>query len=176
MNFKFILPLAGSMLVSSLAFAQSVSSATQSLSATTTIWQPLRITNARDLAFGDIFSDVSAGTVTVDPATGTTTQTGGATVSLLPGHASPLSGQITITGQKNKAFTLVLPNDNVAKLTDGNTADDMGLTAFTPFSTTSTSNLGPGGSTIINIGAMLTLKPSQPQGAYSTNFPVTVTY
>ncbi|HEY3348630.1 MAG TPA: DUF4402 domain-containing protein [Thermoanaerobaculia bacterium] len=127
----------------------------------------ISLTKNADLAFGDLTSGATAGTVRIAP-NGNRTRTGGVTLLASPVGAASFTVS-TPTGSRN--YTIVLPGS--ATLTSGG-GFTMTVNAFT--STPSGSGKTNGGTLqqTLTVGATLQVGANQRPGTYSGTFLVTV--
>ncbi|MBN8485317.1 MAG: DUF4402 domain-containing protein [Sphingomonadales bacterium] len=165
-------------LISAPAQAQTV---TSNAVAQAVIVEPASLVKVRDLDFGGIAAQPTAGTVTVNPNTGACTATGGVISVGNCGYAEfggqgvrrmrmriTLPTTITLTGPGGatmtaNTFTLGLAPDIVQVPSPGNSppryeiASNSGIFTF-------------------RVGARLNVGTNQPPGVYNGNFVVTVQY
>jgi len=118
------------------------------------------------LAFGRAVV-TSEGTVVVSPE-GDRTSTGG--VTLIGGSASATS--FTVTGDVDRAYSITLSDP--ATLSSG--SGSMTVDTFTFSPTSSSWNLGAGGSQTVHVGATLHVGGSQAQASYTGTYSITVAY
>jgi hypothetical protein len=138
--------------------------------ASAVIITPIDITKNTDLAFGNIISSGTAGTVTVDFANART-QTNGATFPTVPGTVS--SAQFTVTGFSGSVYSITLPADNAVQLEDAaEIGDNMNLTDFVHNAT----EVLTGGQEVFQVGATLQVGVNQAAGTYLGSFNVIVNY
>lgn len=127
----------------------------------------LTIVATQDLAFGK-FAAAAGGSVTVSPA-GARSKSGGVVlVSSGPGNAALFS----VTGDPGATYAVSLPSASALTRVGGAT---MTVNTFTS-SPATTGVLGAGGSQTLAVGATLSVGSSQPVGAYTGTFDVTVNY
>ncbi len=161
---KVVLGLAAAaMFGTTSVYAQSQ---TGNVTATATVQQPINVTGAINLAFGNVFPGV-AKVIAVNAAG---------------------AGRFDVTGQASTPMllTFVLP----ANLTSGvnnlpigtwtghhNTVNaPTGGTNFTPSAGTTNSTFSAGGTLFVFVGATVTPAANQAAGAYSGTVQMTVTY
>jgi hypothetical protein len=161
---KVLVGLAASALLATVtAHAQSQ---TGGVSALAQVQQPINVTGAVDLDFGNVFPGVNK-TIGVAAAT---------------------AGRFDVTGQASTPvlISFVLP----ANLTSGgnnlpigtwtghhNTANSpAGGSNFTPSAATTNSTFGAGGTLFVFVGASVTPATNQAAGGYSGTVQMTVTY
>lgn len=160
---RIILALAIASLVAAPARAQTQ---TASIQATATVQQPINVTGAVNLAFGNVFPGL-AKAIAVNAAG---------------------AGRFDVTGQASAPvlITFVLP----ANLTSGannlpigtwtghrNTVNNPTTgTNFTPSAGTTNATFSAGGQLFVFVGATVTPATNQAAGAYSGTVQMTVTY
>jgi hypothetical protein len=136
-------------------------------SAGATIISPISISNTVGLQFGEIASSASAGTVTVD-TTGSRSSTGG--VTLVPG-ISATAASFAVAGAPDETYTFTLPTSITIDLG----SDSMTVDTFEANPPTE-GTLSALGTDTLHVGATLHIGASQPSGAYTGTFAVTVAY
>ena len=154
--------------VSVMASAQVTATAT----ATSTIVTPIGITNTKNMDFGNVAINASAGgTVVLTPA-GTRTSTGGVTLPATVGTVT--AAEFSVTGANNYTFSITLPSTSHEIKSGSNT---MSVTDFTS-TPTPTGALSATGSATVKVGATLNVSAGQAAGTYTsvTPFEVTVNY
>ena len=154
--------------VSVMASAQVTATAT----ATSTIVTPIGITNTKNMDFGNVAINASAGgTVVLTPA-GTRTSTGGVTLPATVGTVT--AAEFSVTGANNYTFSITLPSTSHEIKSGLNT---MSVTDFTS-TPTPTGALSATGSATVKVGATLNVSAGQAAGTYTsvTPFEVTVNY
>lgn len=125
------------------------------------------LTANSQLGFGQAVASVTPGTVTVSPA-GARTTSGG----VILGNASGVgAGSFTVTGELNASYSITLPSS--CALAGGGRS--MTVDGFTS-SPSGSGNLGPGGTQVITLGAILHVGAPQPAASYSGTCFVTVAY
>lgn len=87
------------------------------------------------------------------------------------GGVSP--AHITVQGTGYAMYSISLPADHAATLSDG--THTLELTAFVS-NPSGTGTLSVGGIQTLSIGATLTVSNAQPPGAYAGTFAITVNY
>jgi hypothetical protein len=129
----------------------------------------IAIGNTRSLSFGSFVAG-SGGSVTISPS-GARSAAGG--VTLIPSGAGT-AAQFSITGDPGMTYSISLPLDGEAELSNG-AGQSMPLRAFT----SDPSGIGLfsiSGSQTLSVGATLDVSASQTAGAYSGAFSITVNY
>lgn len=128
----------------------------------------------QNLHFGTFASGPSAGTVTINPATGLRTSTGG--VTLVSGAGLDANGVISLTASTGINITLSMTNTSFI-LSNG--ADTMVVNDF------NINTAAAGSSILVNlaattetfpIGATLQVGANQAQGTYTGNYTVNAIY
>ena len=153
--------------VSVMASAQVTATA----KASSTIVTPIGITNTKNMDFGNVAINASAGgTVVLAPA-GTRTSTGGVTLPATAGTVA--AAEFNVTGANNYTFSITLPSTSHEIKSGSNT---MSVTGFT--STPTPTGTLSAGSAIVKVGATLNVSAGQAAGTYTsvTPFEVTVNY
>lgn len=158
--------VAGALL---LATPAAFSSGTASATASANILTAISLTEAANLAFGDVTASASSGTVVVSTA-GARSVTGGVTAS----GGTITNASFTASGTNNHTFSINLPGDSDVTVSDGS-SHSMTVTTFTS-NPSSTGTLNGSGSATIAVGATLNVGTSQAVGAYTGTFNVTVAY
>lgn len=137
--------------------------------ASATVQAPMTASLAANLAFGT-FTAERAGSVTLDPNTGTrTSSTNGP--SLLNSGIS--RGQVNLSGAPETSFQVSLPA--TVDLVATGTGQKMTLTTATSL-TGSTGQLNNTGTGAFYIGGNLAVALNQAPGTYTANIAVTVSY
>jgi hypothetical protein len=169
----FILSSVILMTISSVnVIAQSNASATANSSAR--IIEHITLSyEDQPLAFGSIIKDADGGTVIIAAETGNVSYTN------LPEQLTTTTSAAAfkVTGEVGYVFSLALPLDDVVVLTGPAGSTPMSIDAFNSTINDDTNNTIPlGGEVNFNVGATLTVNPSQMAGNYAGTFDVTVTY
>lgn len=154
------------------SFAQSTATAS-GVEASATIISPITISKVNPLNFGVIVPDDAAGTVTLNPETGTPTRStsGGASV-LTSQTGSPTAASFNVTGANGYSYAVTVPADGAVSLSGA--GDDM---AVNTFKTSLTGNKGTIGThNTFYVGATLSVGAKQAVGEYTATFGVTVAY
>jgi len=160
-----------------LAFGSRAQASTSSTSATATIVVPLSLGLARDLDFGTIIPGATQGTVSVNPATGVRTPSGGVTlVNSIYGAAL-----FNITGTKNRNYTIKFTNKSITIKNTANTNIKMTVNLFTSDlpsngNGTYTSSYDATGKASFHVGGTLAVAANQAPGSYTGTFDVEVNY
>ncbi len=146
---------------------------TDTATATTTVVTPIAVVKSADLAFGNIASGASAGTVKVD-TNGTRSVTGGVTAA----GGTATAAKFDVTGQSGLIYDITYSSG--VTLTGPGTA--MALTQISDLSGAGgasslvASGTLTGGAQSIYIGGTLAVGASQTAGAYTANITATVNY
>jgi hypothetical protein len=151
-------------------FAQGNPTATASATASANIIQPLEIVKTADLAFGNIASGTSEGTVVI-ATDGARTSTGGVTL-IEAGNVSN-AASFDVNGLADASFTIEVPASIVIETAGG--ADQMTVDNFVS-SLGADSVLDANGEATLNVGATLNVSAQQAAGLYSGSFDVIVAY
>jgi spore coat protein U-like protein len=159
-------------LVPSLSYAASATT-----TSTATVIEPIAITKAADLVFGD-FAPGAGGDVTV-ATNGSRTATG---AILSTAGATPTAAKFDVTGNADSTYSI--STSAAASLSDSaTTPNTMALTVFSDLTgggaTTgevSSGTLSTGGTQSIYLGGKLTVGATQVAGTYTGDVTVTVEY
>lgn len=164
-------------IVSAISFAPSLGfAASATTTSTATVIEPIAITKAADLVFGD-FAPGAGGTVTVATdggraASGPILSTAGAT---------PTAAKFDVTGDADATYSISYTA--AASLSDGAaTPNTMALSVFSDLtaggatSGTVSSGTLTGGAQSIYLGGELTVDAAQVAGTYTGDVTVTVEY
>jgi hypothetical protein len=127
----------------------------------------LAVSGQSDLGFGQLVASASSGTVTVAWSGGRTSAGG----SVLGSGMAVSAASFRVTGEPNTDYSITLPT--ACTLTRAGSS--MTVDGFTS-SPGGSGNLGPLGAQTVLLGATLHLSSSQPAGAYSGSYAVTVAY
>ena len=145
-------------------FAQGIPTASAN------IIQPLEIVKTADLAFGNIASGTSEGTVVI-ATDGARTSTGGVTL-IEAGNVSN-AASFDINGYADASFTIEVPASIVIETAGG--AEQMTVDNFVS-SFGADSVLDANGEATLQVGATLNVSAQQAAGLYSGSFDVIVAY
>ena len=167
------LGIAAALAVSTMAspaFAQSNSSVTTN--GTTTIVQPVTISQSSALAFGTLIRP-STGSGTVSLGTGSdTVSTSGGVVAL---RGTTTRARYTVSGEGGEVVSVSMPASfNLSR----SGAPDLAVTLTrSPSGNLTLSNaLGATGTAALDIGGSFTISSTTPTGDYAGSFTVTVAY
>jgi hypothetical protein len=159
-------------------FASAQTSANVNAYGRANIVSAITITKNHDLLFGQVVSDINAGTVVVG-TDGTRTSTGGLTLLAQSGvsYSTVHQASFAITGSAGYIYTIGLPTTAVT-LTSGTGEAAPTMTVDTFLSSPSgTGTLDTTlGTSTLNVGGTLHVAAGQAAGAYSGSFTVTVAY
>ena len=151
-------------------FAQGNPTASATATASANIIQPLEIVKTADLAFGNIASGTSEGTVVI-ATDGARTSTGGVTL-IEAGNVSN-AASFDINGYADASFTIEAPASIVIETEGG--AEQMTVDNFVS-SLGADSVLDANGEATLQVGATLNVSAQQAAGLYSGSFDVIVAY
>lgn len=151
------------------------SSATATANSSARIIEHITLTyENQPLAFGSIIKDADGGTATIAAATGAVSYTD------LPEQliTSTSAASFKVTGEVGYVFSLDLPIDGDIELTGPTGSTPMSIDGFnsTIGEEVIDRTIPSSGEIDFNVGATLTVNPSQMAGSYVGTFPVTVTY
>ncbi len=139
-------------------------------SGTAVFVRPLTLLKRNDLDFGAIVASTTAGTVTLNPATGTLTATGG--LVLVPGATS--AGRFVGAGTRNTPINIRIPNGPVTLTRVGGT-QTMTVTNWT-LDGAANRRVPPNRAFEFRVGGRLNVAANQMDGTYVGSFDVTVHY
>jgi len=163
---RFLRPLVCVLVL--MALAAPVSAQSGNINATATVLQPLTVSGARDLAFGNVYPGVNKSIAVTDVT----------------------SGRFDVTGQAgaqvNISFTLptnlasganTLPIGSWTGYHNTTNSASVGGTAFTPSASNTTVNLAAlGGNLFVFVGAQVSPAGTQAQGAYTASVTMSAAY
>ena len=147
-------------------YSASAAAASTTANASANVITPLAISEVNGMDFGDVSVGAAGGTVVLD-ATGGRTVTGDAEAVT---GGTQAAGVYNVTGMGTKAYSISDPGSVIISSAGNN----MTVNTFTH-------DAGPtpaltGGADTFNVGATLNINPSQPPGAYSGTYTLTVNY
>jgi len=148
-------------LYSANAFAASVTA-----NASANVITPLAIAESTGMDFGDVSVGTGGGTVVLD-TTGGRSVTGDAEAVT---GGTQTAGVYNVTGSGTKAYSITFP----ASATISSGGNNMTVDTFTHDAGATPALTG--GADTFNVGATLTISPSQAPGAYSGTYTLTVNY
>lgn len=170
MRYTALPALAAALLAASPAFAGTADTATAE--ARGTVLQPLTITRLSDLDFGWVVSTANAGTVSIDPDSGTRSTTGGVTaVANYPGNRAKFAGAGTV----GNAVLLTLTQPGVL-VSQTNPADTVGASLTLDNGGATTRYVGTSSTFLVGVGGDFNIAANQPNGVYTANFDLTADY
>lgn len=161
------------------ASAHAQASASQSTTASVTIFRPILLTKDSDLSFGTIVRPLAgSGTVVISQTDGSRSLTGsGALLNTgAPNtQAAPGRATYTVSGEGGQTFVITVPPTFNMTRAGGSETIQVDLT---PTATTGTlSNaLGQAGTATFGVGGQILVESTTPSGAYSGTFTTTVAY
>ena len=162
-SFRALCALAALAVLAPTAAAQS-----GNINATATVLQPLTVTGARDLAFGNVYPGVSKAIAVGDATSGRFDLTGVATAQVQFSFTLP-------TNLTNGGNTLPIGTWTGYYNSTNNAA--IGGTAFTPSSSNTTTSLAAvTGQLFVFVGATVSPSGTQAQGAYTGQVTLTAAY
>jgi hypothetical protein len=135
------------------------------VTASARIYKPitLALTNG-GLSFGDIFTDPTGGTVTLDPA-GVRSTSG----PVLATTGSAYAAAFAVTGKRNATYAITLP-------ASASLAGPGAPMTVNGFQTSAAGTLDGSGNQAFTLGATLAIGANQTDGDYSGTFSVSVAY
>ena len=152
------------MVLGTVAAAAQSNSGT--IQATATVQQPINVTGARDLAFGNVFPGINKSIPVTDPNSGRWDVAGqaNANVQLTFGLPATLSD-----GTNTMPIASFAGHHNTANSPSGGTG-------FTPSAAPTNAALSGTGALWVFIGATVSPATNQPAGAYTGSLSMTVVY
>jgi hypothetical protein len=149
-------------------------SASQNVSTSAQIVQPITLGKASDLAFGSIAKPSAGGnTITVDEVSGARSLSGGGDASLAASTASRAA--YTVGGEGGQAFSISVPGTlNMVRAGGSETLQVVLVSSAT--SGTLSGSIGAAGTASFGVGGRITISKATPSGAYSGSFEVSVAY
>jgi len=134
------------------------------------VLKPLSLLKKKNMDFGTLMTSATAGTATVNPATGAVTTTGGVTAATSTTSAAVFVG----AGSKNAPFQIRLPTAPITLTRSGGT-ETMTVSNWTTDGPT-TRRVAANEGFQFGIGAQLAVAANQAPGTYVGTFNVTVHY
>jgi hypothetical protein len=131
--------------------------------------KPLSIVKLRDLDFGRLASGTTAGTAVIDPTTDARSTTGG----VLAAGGTPVAAQFYTYATGNQ--TLQVTRGPLPVLNRASGGGSMNVTQLT-LNGPVLRVIGAAGLLDLRVGGTLAVAANQPDGVYSGNFDITVTY
>jgi hypothetical protein len=142
-------------------------------SATATVFRPIAMANSQGLVFGRIVRpNTGSGSVTMDPASGVRTATGGASFVSVPA-ATP--AVYAVTGEGGQVFSISVP-PTFSMTGPGGASVTTTLTSTATGSAALSAALGSAGSYSFKVGGSIPLSSTTTDGAYSGSYTVMVQY
>jgi hypothetical protein len=166
-NNKYLI-VAGAAALGVSMYSATATAATVTADASANVLEPLGITQAAAMDFGDVAADPLAATTVELTTGGTTSSPDGASVG-----GTPAAGSFDVTGAANAAYDISLPADGTVVLNGAGTA--MPVDSFTSSVGTS-STLDGTGAENFTVGAILTINANQAAGNYTGTYDVNVNY
>ena len=166
-NNKYLM-IAGAAALGASMYTANTIAATVTADASANVLEPLGITQAAAMDFGDVAADPTVATTVVLTTGGATSSPDGASVS-----GTPAAGSFDVTGATNAAYDITLPLDNTVVLTG--LGANMPVDSFTS-SLGASGNLGATGTQNFTVGATLTVPANQTADNYTGTYDVTVNY
>ena len=160
---------AAALLFAASAPARAARPVTQS-DADAIVLKPLSLIKKKNMDFGTLISAATAGTATINPATGAVTTTGGVTAATSTTSAATFVG----AGSKNAPFQIRLPTSPITLTRSGGT-ETMTVSNWTTDGQT-TRRVAANAAFQFGIGARLNVAANQAPGTYVGTFNVTVHY
>ncbi|MDQ3997452.1 MAG: hypothetical protein M3303_10635 [Gemmatimonadota bacterium] len=163
---RLLRPLVGVLALATLATTASAQSA--NINATATVLQPLTVSGARDLAFGNVYPGVNKSIAVADATSGRFDLTGVASAQVQFSFTLP-------TNLNNGGNTL--PIGTWTGYHNTTNSASVGGTAFTPSSSNTTTNLAAvTGQLFIFVGATVSPSGTQTAGPYTAQVTATAAY
>jgi hypothetical protein len=134
------------------------------------VLKPLSLLKKKNMDFGTLITSATAGTATIDPATGAVITTGGVTAATGTTSAATFVG----AGSKNVPFQIRLPTAPITLTRSGGT-ETMTVGTWTTDGPL-TRRVASNEAFQFGIGARLTVAANQAPGTYVGTFNVTVHY
>lgn len=161
----------GVLLAAGQAGAQN--SASQQVTGTMNLYQPLTVTKISDLSFGTLIKPVSGnGDATIEANTGNLTATGGIGVVTSSTHSRAV---FTVAGEGGLNFTVTTPGS--FSMTHNGAQDPISVTlSSTTGGGTLSGSAGSQGTATVGVGGQIAISNGTPSGAYSGAFTITVAY
>lgn len=166
MKHNRLLLAAGVAAISTGLYSAVISAANVTANASANVITPLAITEANGMDFGDVSVGTVGGTIVL-ATNGGRSVTGDAEAVI---GGTEAAGVYNVTGEGTKAYSISFPASAILSsagnnMTVDNFAHDAGATpALT------------GGADSFNVGATLNIGASQPPGAYTGTYTLTVNY
>ncbi len=161
-----LLTAASLAVLSTGLYSAVASAASVTANALANVITPLAIAESNGMDFGDVSVGTAGGTIVLD-TTGGRSVTGDAEAVT---GGTQAAGVYNVTGSGTKAYSISFPaNATISSAGNNMTVDnfthDAGVTPALS-----------GGADTFNVGARLNINPSQPAGAYTGTYTLTVNY
>jgi hypothetical protein len=151
-----------------MAFATTASAQSANINATATVLQPLTVTGARDLAFGNVYPGVNKSVAVADATSGRFDLTGVASAQVTLSFTLPTN----LTNGGNN-----LPIGSWTGYYNVTNNASVGGTSFTPSASPTTTTLAPvTGQLFVFAGATVSPSGSQVAGSYTAQVTLTAAY
>lgn len=182
MSKRFLMGTCMALIVfGALASAHKAYAVTENGSIEAVILEPIVLSAADTLDFGDISPGTAASTVTIAPGTGARTLASG-DAQLVAGGGEQ-DGTFNLDGADGEIVTIDVPADGSITVLSG--ADSMDVDGFTWTYNGGAATVGDGTATLavggapghtLSVGATISVTNTQAAGTYTGSFPVTVLY
>lgn len=164
---SFTKVIAGLVMVAVISAATAqAQSQTAGVNATASVQQPINVTGAVNLAFGNVFPGVAKTVAVTDVTAGRFDVTGQGSTPVLMSFVLPAN---LTSGANNLPIGSWTGHHNTSNAPTGGTN-------FTPSAGTTNSTFSAGGSLFVFVGATVTPATNQSAGAYTGTVQLTVTY
>lgn len=147
-------------------YSAAASAASTTANASANVITPIGISEGNGMDFGDVSVGTAGGTVVLD-TTGGRSVTGDAEAVT---GGTQAAGVYNVTGLGTKTYSISFPGSVIISAAGNN----MTVNTFTHDAGATPALTG--GTDSFNVGATLNINPSQPPGAYSGTYPLTVNY
>ena len=165
--------LALGVLSANPALAQSSANATAPGS--TTIVQPVTVTQTADLVFGRVVRPSSGSdTISITNASDAVTATGGTAFPIATTGVTTSRAKFTVAGEGAQTVSVTVPS--TFSMTGTGTAIVVTLSGDKTGSQALGGTLGTASSIVVNVGGSFALASTQATGAYSGSFTVSAAY
>jgi hypothetical protein len=163
---KLLRPLA--VVLALAAFATSAAAQSGNINATATVLQPLTVSGARDLGFGNVYPGVNKSIAVADATSGRFDLTGVASAQIQFSFTLPTN----LTSGGN-----TLPIGTWTGYYNATNNATVGGTSFTPSASNTTTNLAAvTGQLFVFVGATVSPSGAQTAGSYSAQVTLTAAY
>lgn len=162
--------------VAALGFAGAAAaqnSASQQVSGTMTLYQPITLAKNSDLSFGTLIKPASgSGNATIDASSGALSATGGIGVVTASTHSR---ATFTVSGEGGLNFSVTTPQSFNMTRAGGSDTVQVTLNSTTGSGTLSGS-AGATGTATFGVGGQIQIASGTPTGSYSGTFTIMVAY